>query len=191
MKGRSQSPSTPSHCIYPPILPLNAPIRLSCIGRKLFRHARARIRKADWKGSIVLFDMAWYYSGYARLQNETVARLPVRPASSFVDKMPSVRSVSGFALSALGTAQAVLGYGLKSPVRRQDEMGNSATCNNPQLSCHNSSTVQDLCCFNSPGGALLQTQFWDTDPATGPNDSWTIHGLWVCPHIHFVSGLKH
>jgi len=24
----------------------------------------------------------------------------------------------------------------------------------------------------------LQTQFWDTDPATGPTDSWTIHGLW-------------
>ncbi|KAH8914203.1 ribonuclease T2 [Atractiella rhizophila] len=25
---------------------------------------------------------------------------------------------------------------------------------------------------------LLQTQFWDTDPVTGPDDSWTIHGLW-------------
>ncbi|KAJ5114324.1 Ribonuclease T2 [Penicillium alfredii] len=44
------------------------------------------------------------------------------------------------------------------------------------LSCQASS--QASCCFNSPGGALLQTQFWDTDPATGPSDSWTIHGLW-------------
>jgi ribonuclease T2 len=35
-----------------------------------------------------------------------------------------------------------------------------------------------LCCFESPGGLLLQTQFWDTHPATGPADSWTIHGLW-------------
>lgn len=29
-----------------------------------------------------------------------------------------------------------------------------------------------------PSGQLLFTQFWDTDPATGPTDSWTIHGLW-------------
>jgi len=24
----------------------------------------------------------------------------------------------------------------------------------------------------------VQTQFWDTNPSTGPTDSWTIHGLW-------------
>jgi len=24
----------------------------------------------------------------------------------------------------------------------------------------------------------MQTQFWDSDPSTGPTDSWTIHGLW-------------
>jgi hypothetical protein len=46
------------------------------------------------------------------------------------------------------------------------------------LSCQNTTAVEDLCCFNSPGGQLLQTQFWDTDPVTGPEDSWTIHGLW-------------
>ena len=46
------------------------------------------------------------------------------------------------------------------------------------LSCHNSTAVEDTCCFNSPGGLILLTQFWDTDPATGPDDSWTIHGLW-------------
>ncbi|PGG99534.1 ribonuclease T2 [Blastomyces parvus] len=45
-----------------------------------------------------------------------------------------------------------------------------------ELSCQGSS--QDTCCFNSPGGLLLLTQFWDTDPVTGPADSWTIHGLW-------------
>ncbi|KAK4960339.1 Ribonuclease T2 precursor (RNase T2) [Elasticomyces elasticus] len=92
--------------------------------------------------------------------------------------MPSVRSVSGFALSALTTAQNVLG--MQSSVARQAglDIRASATCNSPQLSCHNSSAVQDLCCFNSPGGALLQTQFWDTNPVTGPADSWTIHGLW-------------
>jgi len=25
---------------------------------------------------------------------------------------------------------------------------------------------------------MLQTQFWDTSPSTGPSNSWTIHGLW-------------
>jgi ribonuclease T2 len=25
---------------------------------------------------------------------------------------------------------------------------------------------------------LVQTQFWDTSPSTGPSNSWTIHGLW-------------
>ncbi|KAI5480638.1 ribonuclease T2 [Pseudohyphozyma bogoriensis] len=36
----------------------------------------------------------------------------------------------------------------------------------------------DSCCTNTPGGQMLQTQFWDTDPVTGPTNSWTIHGLW-------------
>ena len=52
------------------------------------------------------------------------------------------------------------------------------SCPNPQLSCHNTSAVADTCCFNAPGGQLLQTQFWDTDPSEGPADSWTLHGLW-------------
>ncbi|KAH7342565.1 ribonuclease-like protein T2 [Rhexocercosporidium sp. MPI-PUGE-AT-0058] len=56
-------------------------------------------------------------------------------------------------------------------------LGTPKTCANPQLSC-GTSTSTDLCCFNSPGGQMLQTQFWDTDPATGPTTSWTVHGLW-------------
>ncbi|KAI0657023.1 RNase Gf29 [Cubamyces menziesii] len=45
-------------------------------------------------------------------------------------------------------------------------------------SCHNTTQETDLCCFEAPGGVLLQTQLWDTDPSTGPSNSWTIHGLW-------------
>jgi ribonuclease T2 len=52
----------------------------------------------------------------------------------------------------------------------------SETCTDPQTSCQGSST--NTCCFNTPGGLFQQVQFWDTDPATGPEDSWTIHGLW-------------
>lgn len=50
------------------------------------------------------------------------------------------------------------------------------TCSNTQLSCSGSST--NTCCFNTPGGLFQQVQFWDTNPVTGPTDSWTIHGLW-------------
>jgi ribonuclease T2 len=48
-------------------------------------------------------------------------------------------------------------------------------------SCSNTTVQKDLCCFNSPGGHFLQTQFWDYDSPiqfAGPNDSWTVHGLW-------------
>jgi len=45
--------------------------------------------------------------------------------------------------------------------------GTVKTCTNPQLSCQNTTAVSDLCCFNAPGGQLLQTQFWDTNPSTG------------------------
>ncbi|KDQ33897.1 hypothetical protein PLEOSDRAFT_1091676 [Pleurotus ostreatus PC15] len=53
----------------------------------------------------------------------------------------------------------------------------SASGNLP-TSCGNTTAVENLCCFEHPGGLLLQTQFWDTEPANGPADSWTIHGLW-------------
>ncbi|EKD19894.1 uncharacterized protein L3040_002424 [Drepanopeziza brunnea f. sp. 'multigermtubi'] len=56
-------------------------------------------------------------------------------------------------------------------------LGTPKTCANPVLSC-GTITSTDLCCFNSPGGQMLLTQFWDTDPVTGPTTSWTIHGLW-------------
>lgn len=61
--------------------------------------------------------------------------------------------------------------------------GAPPTCSDTQTSCQNSTAVGNLCCFNAPGGQLLQTQFWDTNPPTGPNDSWTVHGLWWVPRI--------
>ena len=46
------------------------------------------------------------------------------------------------------------------------------------LSYHNTIAIANTCYFNAPGGSLLQTQLWDTNPATGPANSWRIHGLW-------------
>ncbi|KAF9460114.1 ribonuclease T2, partial [Collybia nuda] len=51
-------------------------------------------------------------------------------------------------------------------------------------SCQNASNIVNSCCSPTPGGLVLQTQFWNT--YTGlekegqklPKGSWTIHGLW-------------
>ncbi|CRG85946.1 ribonuclease T2 family, putative [Talaromyces islandicus] len=72
------------------------------------------------------------------------------------------------ALSLLGSDSRVL----------QQEDGKFSACPLPELSCKTQFDNQDTCCFNYPGGHFEQTQFWDADPAIGPDDSWTIHGLW-------------
>lgn len=46
------------------------------------------------------------------------------------------------------------------------------------FSCTNHTVIEDTCCFEYPGGILLQTQFWDYYPPVGPNDMFTLHGLW-------------
>ena len=63
---------------------------------------------------------------------------------------------------------------------------NLTACVNEPLvfSCENTTAIQNTCCSPTPGGLVLQTQYWDT--YTGlecagqllPKDSWTIHGLW-------------
>ncbi|KAL3707290.1 Ribonuclease T2 precursor (RNase T2) [Talaromyces marneffei ATCC 18224] len=55
--------------------------------------------------------------------------------------------------------------------------GTLDTCSTSSpLSCSSSSS--GTCCYEAPGGLLLQTQFWDYNPSIGPSDSWGIHGLW-------------
>ncbi|KAG7098947.1 hypothetical protein E1B28_000837 [Marasmius oreades] len=52
------------------------------------------------------------------------------------------------------------------------------------FSCENTTAIKNTCCTPTPGGLVLQTQFWST--FTGredagqklPKGSWTIHGLW-------------
>ena len=89
---------------------------------------------------------------------------------SMATSTPSLRTIGRV---ALGSAQVAL-----QPLNNAVSSFDTASCPNAQLSCHNTTVVTDLCCFNAPGGQLMQTQFWDTYPVTGPTDSWTIHGLW-------------
>lgn len=53
----------------------------------------------------------------------------------------------------------------------------SACAASAPLSCQSSGSVQNTCCTEAQG-QVLQVQFWDSSPATGPANSWTIHGLW-------------
>ena len=112
-------------------------------------------------------------AAHAKIQNVAISALgqassATSSLSAMASRIPSLRTVSKLAFSG---AQVLLGTG-------QLGLGASVTCSNPQLSCQNTTVVENLCCFNAPGGQLLLTQFWDTNPSTGPVDSWTIHGLW-------------
>ncbi|OJD11875.1 hypothetical protein AJ78_07445 [Emergomyces pasteurianus Ep9510] len=88
---------------------------------------------------------------------------------------PSPRNV--LRVATLGTWQIPL-WSSNQPIHQEANGAEIHSCPNPQLSCKVEFKSQDTCCFHYPGGLLLQTQFWDTDPPTGPEDSWTIHGLW-------------
>ncbi|KAJ5634282.1 hypothetical protein N7528_002124 [Penicillium herquei] len=65
-----------------------------------------------------------------------------------------------------------------SSANDEQPIGISNSCPLSEVSCQAKFDGQDTCCFNYPGGQMLQTQFWDVDPAIGPDDAWTIHGLW-------------
>ncbi|KAK2754032.1 ribonuclease T2-like [Arachnomyces sp. PD_36] len=95
----------------------------------------------------------------------------VNKATSF-QRIPNPRDILNFGIGAL----QIPIIGGDSPASQPAE--SLATCPNPQLSCQSDFTSQDTCCFNYPGGQFLQTQFWDAEPAYGPDDHWTIHGLW-------------
>ncbi|KAI8631407.1 ribonuclease T2-like protein [Xylariaceae sp. FL1651] len=66
------------------------------------------------------------------------------------------------------------------PLAGAASLATLATCSSTVESCSSaaSSSSVSSCCVNKPGGQFLQTQFWDTNPVTGPSNSWTIHGLW-------------
>jgi len=80
--------------------------------------------------------------------------------------MSSLRALTGLAIGA-----GLLSFAAAGPK-------SCSVSDSTPLSCKNTTAVADTCCFNAPGGLLLQTQFWDSNPPTGPEDSWTIHGLW-------------
>ncbi|GME74786.1 unnamed protein product [Ambrosiozyma monospora] len=86
-------------------------------------------------------------------------------------------SSSALLTLALTLVQTTVATPVEFIKRASDAFGVKSCPSNSPLSCSTSSS-SDSCCFESPGGVLLQTQFWDYDPATGPEDAFTLHGLW-------------
>ncbi|KAF7337514.1 RNase Gf29 [Mycena sanguinolenta] len=97
------------------------------------------------------------------------------PSTSLVPKMLAATVLACLVGSSFGSPSFSPWNSEELFKRAVTSSGCSAT---GTASCTNTSSVSNLCCFQAPGGLLLQTQFWDTDPSTGPSNSWTIHGLW-------------
>lgn len=120
---------------------------------------------------------SWVQAAKDGVQNAAASLNSVAPQASDVT-MPSLRTLGKIAFTG---AQVLLGG--------QGVVGDfTQSCPAPQLSCHNTTVVENLCCFNAPGGQILQTQFWDTSPPTGPDDSWTLHGLWYVSFGQLIIG---
>lgn len=88
--------------------------------------------------------------------------------------------LSVFAITLLAP---VLVFGYYSPQQTLPDL--SSCAHQPSVySCENTTVIKNTCCSPTPGGLVLQTQYWDT--WTGfehkgqvlPEGSWTIHGLW-------------
>jgi ribonuclease T2 len=90
---------------------------------------------------------------------------------NLIDMMPNMQTILKAFVGALGLSASHNNTPLSTK-------GTLSTCPRKDLSCQTKFNDQDTCCFNHPGGQILMTQFWDADPAIGPVDSWTVHGLW-------------
>lgn len=102
-----------------------------------------------------------------------------------------------FAAGAL--ARSGYGHGADHSAHDLHTYPNLAACiREPSFfSCENTTPIRNTCCSPTPGGLVLQTQFWST--YTGlerrgqklPKGSWGIHGLWPdncdgCVSIHWI-----
>lgn len=74
-------------------------------------------------------------------------------------------------LFSITAAASVALADFTSPVR---DGSYHTACSTSALSCSGT----DSCCLEGTNGLFLATQFWDFNPATGPDTLFTTHGLW-------------
>ena len=86
--------------------------------------------------------------------------LPFYSALPQLDR-PSLSSImSSFIPSVKALSKAALTYSQIALLSSSTTVsgGSPDACSNPQTSCQNTSAVLDTCCFNAPGGQLLQVR---------------------------------
>lgn len=153
-------------------------------------------------GAIVAVSMIHGKSNNIQLSSDFPIYSSSNSQSEKRSTLFTILSASLFAISEItnrpltmwGSSQQVLGIPgpqkllktlgslwLSQTTADKASLGASSTCSLSEVSCQSKYHGQDTCCYNYPGGHILQTQFWDVDPSVGPNDSWTIHGLWYAP----------
>lgn len=85
----------------------------------------------------------------------------------------------GGALFWLASGAVALSFGDSlQKVLASDDGGHETCPADPPLSCSADAGTSDSCCYEGVNGVMLMTQLWDYDPAIGPEDLFTIHGLW-------------
>lgn len=119
--------------------------------------------------------MTWaYHAELGQVQNGTC----VPPYLSTLRFYSRLNIMSPLSFLIRNASQFMFGFAQIAFYNSVASAGSPASCPSPGLSCQTTPANVDTCCFNTPGGQLLQTQFWDTSPPTGPSNSWTVHGLW-------------
>ncbi len=123
-------------------------------------------------------------------------REPSKASGRSAVELPSIKMVLRLFLAVTFAALAVTSAQAKLHRDIPDTFSSIASCVDEPLtySCENTAPIKNTCCSPTPGGLVLQTQFWST--WTGlerkgqllPEKSWTIHGLWPdncdgCVHI--------
>lgn len=75
-----------------------------------------------------------------------------------LDGMSIASIMSSFMPSVKALSKAVLTYSQLALLSSSNTVSGGApeTCSNPQTSCQNTTAVANTCCFNAPGGQLLQ-----------------------------------
>jgi len=169
---RAEAPAGNNKLSPSQLLSSSARLRLSFLLSSLFSHLNSTTSLTSLSSQFC--NQTKHLPTLSLFFVDTIINMPL--------EIPSVLSLSTFASGLL--SQLPFGN-FNTPSRAYVPYGNAPSCPiDSPLSCHNSTEAPDTCCFIYPGGQLLQTQFWDTSPAIGPDDSWTLHGLWYALTMH-------
>lgn len=86
--------------------------------------------------------------------------LPSSLSLSQLDTLSLSSIMSSFIPSVKALSKAALTYSQIALLSSSSTVsaGSPETCSSPQTSCQNTSVVANTCCFNAPGGQLLQVR---------------------------------